>query len=393
MKKSKIVFFAEMLIADFDGATRTMFQILNRIDKNRFEFLFVCGVGPKEIFGFECFRIPTLTLPLNASYKMALPQLLQRKLHDRLNDFAPDVIHIATPSLLGQFALSYATRHSLPVITIYHTHFISYVDYYFKNLPFLIDFVKTKIRGNLTAFYNQCDKIYVPSVTMVDALNEIGVENWRMKIWKRGIDRNLFSPSKRDQAFIRELTGNDNPVILFASRLVWEKNLHTLLKIYDLLNTRRLKYNLVIAGDGVAMATCKKEMPRAIFTGKVGHEKLSKLYASSDAFVFTSISETIGNVVLEAMASGLPCVIADGGGSKDFIQQGITGFKCASVQASEYVDKLQLVIENQEISGSIRAAALKHCESFNWEALATIYFNDLLTLQYYHKAPLLREAV
>src|SRR5690606_26346985 len=142
MKKIKVVFFAEILIEDFDGASRTMFQLIKRIDPERFDFLFICGVGPDTIGGFACMKVPVINLPVNAGYTMALPGMIKKDIKRNLKLFEPDIIHIATPSLLGTFALKYGRKHELPVISIYHTHFISYIDYYLKHTPFLIERVK-----------------------------------------------------------------------------------------------------------------------------------------------------------------------------------------------------------------------------------------------------------
>lgn len=198
MEKIKVAFFADILIEDYDGAARTMFQIIKRIPSEKFDFIFVCGVGPDKLFGFECLRIPAFTLPINTNYKIALPQLAEAKIKEKLIEFEPDIVHIATPSFLGQFALKYAEQCYLPAISIYHTHFISYVDYYLKHAPsFLVDFVKSKVAGNQKTFYNQCDKIYIPSQSIADELTNMGIEKTRIKIWKRGIDTKLFRQKRK----------------------------------------------------------------------------------------------------------------------------------------------------------------------------------------------------
>src|SRR5690606_37013081 len=232
------------------GASRTMFQLIKRIDHMRFEFLFICGVGPDQINSYECVKIPVINLPINAGYTMALPTLMKKEIKKKLKKFKPAVIHIATPSLLGGFALKYARKNKLPVITIYHTHFISYIDYYLKHAPFLINKVKQTIAKSQKGFYNKCDKVYVPAENIKVELEEMGVKPVRMKIWKRGIDNELFSPKHRDLELMRQLVGNKNPTIIFASRLVLEKNLETLFHVYDLLQGREI--NLLIVGDGGA---------------------------------------------------------------------------------------------------------------------------------------------
>lgn len=380
MKKIRVAFFAEILVEDLDGATRTMFQLIKRIPRERFEFLFVCGVGPAELSGFECMRIPTLTLPINNTYKMALPALVRRSLREKLEQFNPDVVHIATPALLGEFAIKYAQAAQLPVISIYHTHFISYIDYYLKHAPFLIDYVKDRMANSHRTFYNLCDQIYVPSESIAAELSGIGVTPELMKIWKRGIDTLLFSPAKKDKVKLHKLTGNSYPTILFASRIVWEKNLDTLFRIYDHLKSRSIHFNLIMAGDGTARKDCELRMPDAIFTGKLCHEQLSTLMASADVFLFPSVSESYGNVILEAMASGLPCVIADGGGSKDFIEQGINGFKCAPYDEADYADRIIRIFDSPILSSRFTTEGLRYTQHFGWEQLADTYFEDVRQL-------------
>lgn len=377
MGKLRVAFFAEILIEDNDGATRTMFQLIKRIPHDRFDYLFICGVGPQHIGGFNVLRIPALTLPINVNYKMAVPALAQRILKETLDEFAPDVIHIATPSLLGSYAIDYARKQQLPVLTIYHTHFISYIAYYLKHLPFLIGPVKRQIVKGQRAFYNNCDKVYVPAESIGAELVEMGIQPSRIQIWKRGIDRSLFHPDKRNRAWLQRKTGNTYPTVLFASRLVWEKNLEILFAIYDRLRKSGVKHNLVIAGDGLAADSCRQRMPAAIFLGKVDHESLSVLYASSDVFLFPSVSETYGNVVIEAMASGLPCVIADGGGSRDFITPGQNGYRCLPFDAGDFTSKVLSLLVDNETARQFSEACLKQSARYHWEQLADIYFADL----------------
>jgi glycosyltransferase involved in cell wall biosynthesis len=380
MRKIKVVFFAEILIQDFDGASRTMFQLLDRIDATRFDFLFVCGSGPDRINQFECIKTPSLPIPLNTKYRLAIPSFRSEEIEMKLNEFEPDVIHIATPSLLGHYGLQYARNRQLPVISIYHTHFVSYISYYFKHLPFLIRPVEKYLLKTQNQFYRYCHKVYIPSVTLAQELIESGMPEQNIKIWQRGINTNLFSPEKRNAHYLNQLTGNDRPTILFASRLVWEKNLETLIAVYGKVKERGYQYNWVIAGDGSARTECEKQMPDALFIGQLDHDTLSVLYASASLFIFPSISETFGNVVLEAMASGLVPVIADGGGSKDMVKNGFNGYKCRSDDVEEYADKIEAVIENEALRAKLSANALQYSKAFDWEELVQIYFDDIAEL-------------
>src|SRR5690606_38575188 len=134
----RIAFFAEILFEDYDGAARTMFQIINRIDKERFTFFFIYGTGPEKIEGHESLRVPTLNTGLNADYSISLPTLVKGHIKQRLDAFQLGVIHILAPFLLCSFGLRYALTRRISAIRLYYTHFLSFLPYYFPKLPTLI---------------------------------------------------------------------------------------------------------------------------------------------------------------------------------------------------------------------------------------------------------------
>lgn len=385
----RIAFFTEILIENFDGASRTMFQLINRIDKNEFEYFFIYGNGPEKFRDFKSFKVPTLQIPANDDYSLAIPQLTKAKLEKALDAFNPDVIHIATPSLLGFFALNYAKKRGIPVLTIYHTHFISYIGYYLRNIKSLVNPTTSWMRKTMLSFYNRCDVVYIPTQAISDELVKIGIQKDRIQLWQRGIDNALFNPSKCDKDYIQSITKNNKPNILFASRLVWEKNIRTLIDISKLIDQKELPFNLLVAGDGTAKESAMHEMKNAFFLGKLSHENLSKLYASADAFVFTSISETYGNVVIEAMASGLPCVIANGGGSGSLIEHGVNGYKCNPNNSEEYVYFLNKILTDNQVYQQLQEEGLKYAAQLDWEKLSSHYFNDISDLSTNNTVPAL----
>jgi glycosyltransferase involved in cell wall biosynthesis len=376
----RIAFFTDILVEGFDGASRTMLQLIQRIPSPTFELVFITGEIMADIPEQSVCRIPTMTIPFNQDYQLALPLMAKRKIEKRLASFKPDIIHIATPSLLGQYALKYAKRNGLPVISIYHTHFISYIDYYLKYAPWLAKLVKPQISISQSQFYNQCSLLYVPSKTIFQSLEDMGIHPEKMRIWERGIDAVMFHPTKRNRSYITNLTGNDKFTILFASRLVWEKNLETLIQIYHLSKQMGYDWNFIIAGDGIAARALETEMPGAFFTGKLEHESLAELYASADVFLFPSVSETYGNVVAEAMASGIPIVLANGGGSRDLIEHGVTGFLCDPFDPQDYIRYLIQLQSNETLRQTLATAAHQASLSFNWDVLAERYCNDVLVL-------------
>jgi glycosyltransferase involved in cell wall biosynthesis len=385
MEKIKVAFFAETLEENYDGAVRTMYQLINRIPQQKFEYLFICGVAPKRRLPFKVLVMPSMTIPFNHNYKIVLPFLSNFRITKALDVFQPDLVHIATPSPMGHFALDFAQKRAIPVLSIYHTHFLSYVDYYLKNTPFLIEPTRRRIAKKSCDFYDNCDLVYVPTREMIHYLERYNHQTKRMKIWQRGIDHQLFNPSKKRPKMIRGISQNDKPNILFVSRLVWEKNLQTLVDFYQTNQKNGAPYNLIIAGDGVARTELEEQMPKAFFLGSVNHQKLAQLYASADVFLFTSITETYGNVVIEAMSSGLPCVIANGGGSKSFIESGVNGFLCHPTDANDYFQKIQNLMNQPALHQTFVKNGLQYTKDLCWDTLANIYFEDVKKLAVLNK--------
>lgn len=378
--KRKIAFFAEILIKDYDGASRTMFNIIERIPRDDFDFFFFCGVPPAEAFDHPVMTVPTFKIPCNSTYEVAMPFLHMHKIYKQLDEYRPDIIHVASPSPLGNVALWYAKKHNIPTIGIYHTHFISYVDYYLKSVPLVLSPIKKQVVIGQRKFYDKFDRIYVPTLQMIKDLGGYGFDTERMVLWQRGLDHSVFHPGRRDVAYMSALTGNTKPNVIFASRLVWEKNLQTLVEVYNALRKEGSPYNLIIAGDGVARVELEKQMPEAVFTGSVPQEELATLYASSEVFVFPSISETYGNVVVEAMACGCPAVIAAGGGSQSHVTDGVNGYLCSPIDADSYVRALRAVIEVEEKKDSLVAGAIAYTRDLDWDVLCARYFTEVASM-------------
>jgi len=259
--KTKVAFFAEILIKHYDGASRTMFHIIGRIPKDQFEFSFFCGVPPEEQFDHPLTEVCSTKIPFNSTYSITTPLLDIRKVWKRLDEFKPDVIHVASPSPLGNVALWYAKRNNIPTIGIYHTHFISYIDYYLQKVPLMLPPIKNQVVKGQRKFYDKFQKLYVPTTQMITELESYGFDTSHMVLWQRGLDHTVFHPGQRDVDALRAMTGNEKPTIIFASRLVWEKNLRTLAKIHNLIKAQGSKYNIIVAGDGVAKAELMTMMP------------------------------------------------------------------------------------------------------------------------------------
>jgi len=380
MRKIRVAFFADMLLEDFDGCIRTIQQIVRRIPKDEFEFLFLTGWPPKNEGDHKYVKLSTVPMPFNAPYRATVPLFSSRTLKKELRAFKPDLIHVSNPSMLGNYAAKYAKANSLPLTTIYHTHYVTYVKYYFRFIKPLIPLGEAKIVAMTKALYDKCDIVYVPVKGIIDDFKALNMKTSNCSIWPRGIDSKLFNPEKRDVSYLRTLTGNDEPNILFASRLVWEKNLETLIQIYDLSRKRGFTFNLIIAGEGASTAGLKERLPDALYLGELSHEELSKVYASSDLFLFPSDTETYGNVVTEAMASGIPTIAANKGGPTGIIEDGVSGFLTESHEPEGYLEKIKLLLSDRELYEKIRSEGLEYTKSLSWKYLTDRYFSDLRRL-------------
>jgi glycosyltransferase involved in cell wall biosynthesis len=249
--------------------------------------------------------------------------------------------------------------------------------YYFKKVPFLIKASESLITNLYRKFYTRCDLVYVPTDFMIKELVGYGVSQKLLKQWHRGLDTKLFHPGRKDEAYIRSITGNEKPCLLYASRIVWEKNIETLFDIYDEAEAQQLNVNFIVAGNGVGESEARERMKKAFFMGHLDQEHLGKLYASADIFVFPSISETYGNVVMEATASGCIPVIARGGGSQVLVEDGVTGFLCEPNDARDYIAKIRILLKDPELRERMKNEGSKYISLLSWEHLADVYFSDM----------------
>lgn len=290
---------------------------------------------------------------------------------EKLDQFSPNLIHIATPDILGYKALKYAMAKEIPIVASYHTHFTSYLKYYRLN------FLEPLVWKYLSWFYSQCRHLYVPSASMKDELNGHGLING-LKIWARGVDTNLFSPEKRNLEWRHKIGfADDDVVVSFVSRLVWEKDLKTFASTLKKSISHNNKIKILIVGDGPEKEEFQEMLPTAYFTGYLSGDALATAYACSDVFFFPSDTETFGNVTLEAMSCGLPVIVADATGSKSLVEEGRNGFigqPQNSDEFSTYIDQLgKNTIKREEMREASRQIALKYDWSNVMDNLLKLY--------------------
>jgi glycosyltransferase involved in cell wall biosynthesis len=299
-----------------------------------------------------------------------------RGLEAKLDDFDPDIVHWSTPSALGWYAVKYAKKRKIPVATIYHTHFTSYVEYFLRFVPG-IDKISPPIARRLLSLYKDCSLVLAPTESMSDYLKVLRVDAGKIRVWGRGVNQHLFSPNFRDDTFFDSYGVTREKKILFVSRLVSYKSTDSLIELYQLLEKG---HRLIVTGDGPDMERLQSKMPKAVFTGKLTGEALSRVFASADVFVFPSVTETFGNVILEAMASGLPVVAAKAGGPADIIEDGVTGFLAEPGNTKVMYDRIKSLLADDELHARIREKAIYYASQQNWDVLCQRlfdYYTDL----------------
>jgi glycosyltransferase involved in cell wall biosynthesis len=262
-------------------------------------------------------HIPSLSIPRRKEYRF--PFMLPRRVRRDIRAFQPNVFHVASPDVLGHRAVSLARRMDISAVASVHTRFETYFRYY--NLAFL----EPAMVAILRRFYRRCDAIFAPSESMAQLLREQRM-SYDVGIWTRGTDRAIFNPERRDMAWRRGLgIGDEEPVIGFAGRLVMEKGLDVFAGTIDCLERRQVRHRVLVVGDGPAKDWFERRMPDAIFAGFQQGADLGRAMASMDMLFNPSVTETFGNVTLEAMAAGLPVVAAIATGSQSLVEDGVTG--------------------------------------------------------------------
>jgi phosphatidylinositol alpha 1,6-mannosyltransferase len=240
--------------------------------------------------------VPSMTFPGRPEYRF--PTMLGRQARRDLAAFAPNIVHVSSPDIGGHRALSWARRRGLPVLGSVHTRFETYFRYY--NMAWL----EPAAVAILRRFYRRCDALVAPSESMAQLLREQRM-NFDIGIWSRGVDRELFNPGRRDMAWRRaQNIGDDEAVVGLFSRLVMEKGLDVFSDAIDEMRQRGVRHRVLIVGEGPARGWFENRLPDAVFTGQLSGPDLARAVASMDVLLFPSITETFGNVTLEAMASG-----------------------------------------------------------------------------------------
>ena len=357
----KIAFFTETFLPKVDGIvtrlTRTVEQLVIAGD----EVLVFCPEGaPSSFAGARIVGVPAMPLPLYPELKLALPR---PAVSDALDQFQPDLVHVVNPAVLGLGGIWLAKTRELPLVASYHTHLPKYLEHYGMGMlePLLWELLK--------AAHNQAQLNLCTSTAMVAELRSHGIQH--TALWQRGVDTDLFQPERARPEIRNRLLGNNSnsdALLLYVGRLSAEKQIERIRPVLDALPQARL----ALVGDGPHRQQLEKVFAgtATTFVGYLGGEELAGAYASDDAFLFPSSTETLGLVLLEAMAAGSPVVAARRGGIPDIVTDGVNGCLYEpdgpSDGAASLIAATKRLLGNHSERQQLRQQARAEAERWGW---------------------------
>jgi len=309
----------------------------------------------------DLISLPSMAVPGRAEYRMAMG--LPRHIRRDLEQFAPNIVHISSPDISAHRAVSWARKRGIPVLASVHTRFDTYPRYY--NLAWLEPVVTALLRR----LYRRCDALVAPSESMAQVLREQRM-NYDIGIWSRGVDRDLLNSSRRDLAWRQSLgIADDEVVIGLFSRLVMEKGLDVFSDAIDELRQRGVPHRVLIVGEGPARRWFENRLTGAVFTGQLAGTDLARAVASMDVLLFPSVTETFGNVTLEAMACGLPVVAAAATGSESLVDDRVSGRLIRPGAVHQFAEAVRAYIEDPSLRAAHGSAGEKRSREFSWDRI------------------------
>jgi glycosyltransferase involved in cell wall biosynthesis len=323
--------------------------------------------------------LPNVPMPVKGRGEYRLPTGLSASVKRDLAAFAPNIVHLSSPDPAGHAAIKWAKARGIPVLASVHTRFETYPRYY--NMAFLEPLVIRLLRR----FYNRCDALVAPSESMIDELAAMQMHH-DIGLWSRGVDRTIFSSARRDPEWRRSLgLADDDVAIVFLGRLVMEKGLDVFAETVARLRQQDVPHKVLVIGDGPARGWFEANLPGGIFAGFKTGEGLGQALASGDVFFNPSVTETFGNVTLEAMASGLPVVAAGATGSASLVADGVTGRLVAPSgskdgDAQRFAAALAPYCTDSALRRAHGAAGETRACEYSWEAINQVVADTYLRL-------------
>ncbi len=357
---------------DINGVSRTLFTLAGGLAARGHEVEIVttlaAGQGEESLKRHVMMALP---LPGYPGLRMGISTTWQMQgLYER---FRPDALYVATETPLGIASIRAASKMDIPVVSGFHTNFQSYLEDY--HLPGL----EAVAQGFLRSIHNQTARTLTPSADTAAMLEKWGIQN--VGVLGRGVDTELFNPARRSAALRAEWGVDEStPVAVYVGRVAVEKNLSLLMQGFAAFREMHPKAACVVVGDGPPLKALQTEHPECLYVGSKTGTDLAECYASADVFVFPSISETFGNVVLEAMSSGLLPVAYDYAAPRQVIQSGENGWLAAFDDEAEFLGAVRQSAATWSDS-AMRTAARDSVGDFGWRRVIEQFEGELLAVQ------------
>ncbi|MBB5154668.1 glycosyltransferase family 4 protein [Saccharopolyspora phatthalungensis] len=353
----RIAIVTESFLPQINGVTNSVLRVLEHLRRRGDAAMVIApGAGPEEAEGFPVIRLPAVDLPLVSSLPIGFPT---RRLLRGLQEFQPDVVHLASPFIVGARGLAAARRIGVPTVAVYQTDVAGFAASYGLGLT-----ARAAWRW-IRRLHDAADRTLAPSTWAVDTLREHGIP--RVHRWGRGVDTTRFSPHRRDSDLHREFAPNGELLVGYVGRLAPEKRIERLAALGELPGVR-----LVVVGDGPERQNLTAALPEAVFLGQRTGDELAGIYASLDVFVHTGPHETFCQAVQEAMASGVPVVAPDAGGPRDLVDHGRTGYLLPADDAAVHAEALRSAVtalREPELRARFGEAARAAVAGRTWPAL------------------------
>lgn len=317
--------------------------------------------------------VPGVPLPGGRDeFKLArgLPASIRRD----VEAFQPNIVHLSAPDWLGHRALTWGRKNNIATFISMHTRFETYPPYYH------IGFTVPLVIHLLTRFYNRADQIVVPAPSSGELLRGWGVTT-PIDIWSRGIDHDRFNPQARSLEWRRSLGIQDDEVAVgFLGRLVLEKGLDIFADVVNELTRRGIRHRVMVIGEGPARDWFAERVPGAVFTGFQSGDALGRAVASMDIFFNPSVTETFGNVTVEAMATSVPVVAARAMGAMDLVEDGVTGFLVPPRDVGAYADAIGRLAQDDDLRRAAGLAAHESAKPYQWGPVNEVVVQSYLDL-------------
>jgi phosphatidylinositol alpha 1,6-mannosyltransferase len=352
----RVVLATESFLPDVNGVANSVVRMAEHLVRTGHQPLVVApastGAGLPDLT-YPVLRVPSVPMPGYPQLRLGLPA---PALHAAIRSHDADVVHLASPFVLGAWAQASAKTLRLPSVAVYQTDVAAYARAYRVRLT------ERMAWRWIRTVHNAAGRTLAPSTESIAALESHGVR--RVHLWRRGVDDVRFHPSRRSAAIRRALAPHGEVLVGFVGRLAAEKEVDLLAGASRLTGVK-----VVVVGDGPHAGSLRRALPDAVFLGARHGAQLARIYASLDVFAHTGPYETFGQAVQEAMASGLPVVAPAAGGPLDLVRHGRTGYLVPPHRAAGFTDAIRALATDAALRHAMGAAGRESVHGRSWSAI------------------------